>query len=135
MVWYGIDMSRRKITNEKKQKAINLLATGIYKQVEVARIVGVNGATLSTWRQRPEFQSAINQRIIELRRPIDDAYRELKILAAQRLRQMLVDGTSDNELRLLDLISKLPDPAMLDDSPHDRAKEIVNGLDEQRAAG
>jgi len=127
-------MSRRKITNEKKQKAINLLATGIYKQVEVARIVDVNVVTLSNWRQKPEFQSAINERIIELRKPIDDAYRELKILAAQRLRQLLVEGTSDNELRLLDLISKLPDPAMLDDSPHDKAKVIVNGLSEQRTA-
>ena len=57
-----------KIDPQRLRQAADLVFAGELPLYQIARLLGIDASTLRRWRQRPEFQAAIEARRREFRR-------------------------------------------------------------------
>jgi hypothetical protein len=76
--------------NEKQQQAILLLATGKTGS-EVADQLKVTPKTISVWKSAPEFESALNKHLLDIKMAHSERLRHLCGLALETIEDCLHD--------------------------------------------
>ena len=95
----------KKIFNEKQIKAIELLAEGGRKYMEIAENVGVSVDALRDWRKDPEFQAAVRDRCRDLLRETEP------FLYRAALAEVSKSGSHQHIKLLLERLARLEDLA------------------------
>jgi len=104
------------------------MAVGVYSQRAVARMVGVDSTTLSVWKRDEVFMATIHAYQRQINEPLNAVIREVKRLALARLHARLYGGDDPEETRLIDIALKIGDAPAIDQSSHDKIKEIMDGI-------